>query len=179
VIAELGVFPKHVAYDLMAQAEHLSGASAVLLTPSAELIESVEPLLSGEPAQLITLVQVQNAEQAVEIANLYAPEHAHVISEDHEAILQDLDAAGMVTVGDFSPVALGDYAAGPSHALPTGGTASWASPLGTHDFTARTNYIHYTPEALAAIGPYVERLARLEGFENHARSVGVRLGKGE
>ena len=179
VIAESGAFPKHVAYDLMAQAEHLSGASAVLLTPSAELIESVEPLLSGEPAQLITLVQVQNAEQAVEIANLYAPEHAHVISEDHEAILQDLDAAGMVTVGDFSPVALGDYAAGPSHALPTGGTASWASPLGTHDFTARTNYIHYTPEALAVIGPYVERLARLEGFENHARSVGVRLGKGE
>ena len=179
VIAESGAFPKHVAYDLMAQAEHLSGASAVLLTPSAELIESVEPLLSGEPAQLITLVQVQNAEQAVEIANLYAPEHAHVISEDHEAILQDLDAASMVTVGDFSPVALGDYAAGPSHALPTGGTASWASPLGTHDFTARTNYIHYTPEALATIGPYVERLARLEGFENHARSVGVRLGKGE
>ena len=179
VIAESGAFPKHVAYDLMAQAEHLSGASAVLLTPSAELIESVEPLLSGEPAQLITLVQVQNAEQAVEIANLYAPEHAHVISEDHEAILQDLDTAGMVTVGDFSPVALGDYAAGPSHALPTGGTASWASPLGTHDFTARTNYIHYTPEALATIGPYVERLARLEGFENHARSVGVRLGKGE
>jgi histidinol dehydrogenase len=179
VIAEAGTFPKHVAYDLMAQAEHLSGASAVLLTPSAELIESVEPLLSGEPAQLITLVKVQNAEQAVEIANLYAPEHAHVIFEDHEAILQDLDAAGMVTVGDFSPVALGDYAAGPSHALPTGGTASWASPLGTHDFTTRTNYIHYTPEALAAIGPYVERLARLEGFENHARSVGVRLGKGE
>jgi histidinol dehydrogenase len=115
----------------------------------------------------------------VEVANLYAPEHAHIICEDHEAILQDLDAAGMVTVGDFSPVALGDYAAGPTHALPTGGTASWASPLGTHDFTARTNYIHYSPEALAAIGPYVERLARLEGFENHARSVEVRLGKGE
>jgi histidinol dehydrogenase len=177
VIAGVGAFPERVAYDLMAQAEHLSGASAVLLTPSAELIESVEPLLSGEPAELITLVQVRSAAQAVEIANLYAPEHMHVISEDHEAILQDLDAAGMVAVGDFSPVALGDYTAGPSHALPTGGAATWASPLGTHDFTARTNYIHYTPEALAAIGPHVERLARLEGFENHARSVGVRLGK--
>ena len=176
VIADASAFPERVAYDLMAQAEHLSGASAVLLTPSAELVESVEPLLSGEPAELITLVQVRSVEQAVEIANLYAPEHAHVISEDHEAILQDLDAAGMVAVGDFSPVALGDYAAGPSHALPTGGTATWASPLGTHDFTARTNYIHYTPEALAALGPHVERLARLEGFENHARSVGVRLG---
>ncbi len=177
VIADASAFPERVAYDLMAQAEHLSGASAVLLTPSAELIESVEPLLRGEPAELITLVRVQSVAQAVKIANLYAPEHAHVISEDHETILQDLDAVGMVAVGDFSPVALGDYAAGPSHALPTGGTATWASPLGTHDFTARTNYIHYTPEALANLGPHVERLARLEGFENHARSVGVRLGK--
>jgi histidinol dehydrogenase len=178
VIADSGAFPERVACDLMAQAEHLSGASAVLLTPSAELVSSVEPLLSGEPAELITLVRVWSAAQAVEIANLYAPEHAHVISEDHEAILQNLDAAGMVAIGDFSPVALGDYAAGPSHALPTGGTATWASPLGTHDFTARTNYIHYTAEALEHLGPHVERLARLEGFENHARSVGVRLEKG-
>ncbi len=177
VIADAGAFPERVAYDLMAQAEHLSGASAVLLTPSTELVRSVEPLLSGEPAELITLVRVRDAAQAVEIANLYAPEHAHVISEDHEAILQDLDAAGMVAIGDFSPVALGDYAAGPSHALPTGGTAMWASPLGTHDFTVRTNYIHYSPEALASLGPHVERLARLEGFENHARSVSIRLRK--
>jgi histidinol dehydrogenase len=177
VIADAGAFPERVAYDLMAQAEHLSGASAVLLTPSAELVRGVEPLLSGEPAELVTLVRVRDAAQAVEIANLYAPEHAHVISEDHEAILQDLDAAGMVAIGDFSPVALGDYAAGPSHALPTGGTATWASPLGTHDFTVRTNYIHYSPEALASLGPHVERLACLEGFENHARSVGVRLRK--
>ena len=177
VIADVGAFPERVAYDLMAQAEHLSGASAILLTPSAELVRSVEPLLSGEPAELITLVRVRGTAQAVEIANLYAPEHAHVISEDHEAILQDLYAAGMVAIGDFSPVALGDYAAGPSHALPTGGTAAWASPLGTHDFTVRTNYIHYTPEALQELGPHVERLARLEGFENHARSVGVRLRK--
>ena len=177
VIADASAFPERVAYDLMAQAEHLSGASAVLLTPSAELVRSVEPLLSGEPSELITLVRVRDVAQAVEIANNYAPEHAHVISEDHETILQDLDAAGMVAIGDFSPVALGDYAAGPSHALPTGGTAAWASPLGTHDFTVRTNYIHYTPEALASLGPHVERLAHLEGFENHARSVGVRLRK--
>ncbi len=84
----------------------------------------------------------------------------------------------MVAVGDWSPVALGDYAAGPSHALPTGGAASWASALGTHDFTARTNYIHFTREALGEIGPHVERLARLEGFENHAASVRVRTGHG-
>jgi histidinol dehydrogenase len=174
VIADAGAFPERVAADLMAQAEHLSGASAVLLTPSGGLIEGVEPLLSGEPAELITLVRVRDNAQAVEISNLFAPEHAHVISEDHEAILQDLDAVGMVAVGDFSPVALGDYAAGPSHALPSGGAATWASALGTRDFVARTNFIHFTQEALRGIGPHVERLARLEGFENHARSVGVR-----
>jgi histidinol dehydrogenase len=177
VIADAGALPEKVAHDLMAQAEHLSGASAVLLTPSAELVKSVEPLLAGEPAGLITLVRVRDVAQAVGITNLCAPEHAHIISEDSEAIFQDLDAVGMVAIGDSSPVALSDYAAGPSHALPTGGTATWASPLGTHDFTVRTNYIHYTPEALAALGPHVERLARLEGFENHAGSVEVRLGK--
>src|SRR5918998_5022472 len=138
VIADASAYPERVAYDLLAQAEHLSGASAVLLSPSEEFIKGVEPLLTGDPAGLITLVLVRDVAQAVEIANLYAPEHAHVISSDPEPIFQSLGAAGMVAVGDFSPVALGDYAAGPSHALPTGGTATWASPLGTHDFTART-----------------------------------------
>jgi histidinol dehydrogenase len=175
VIADASAFPEIVASDLLAQAEHLSGASAILLTPSDGLVQSVEPLLSGKPADFITLVRVRDLAQAVEISNLYAPEHAHVISENDEAILQDLDAVGMVAVGDASPVALADYGAGPSHALPTGGTAEWASALGTHDFTTRTNYVHYTGEALASFGPSVERLARLEGFENHAESVAVRL----
>jgi histidinol dehydrogenase len=175
VIADASAFPERVARDLMAQAEHLSGASAILLTPSEPLISGVEPLLSGEPAEHITLVRVDDLSQAVEISNHYAPEHAHIISEDHEAILNDLDAAGMVAVGDFSPVALGDYAAGPSHALPSGGAATWASALGTHDFIARTNYIHFTQSALQDLGPHVERLARLEGFENHAASVTTRI----
>ena len=176
VIADASAFPERVASDLMAQAEHLSGASAVLLSPNAGLLREVMPLLTGEPAKLVTLVHVTDVAQAVEISNLYAPEHAHVISEDPESILQHLDAAGMVAVGDFSPVALGDYAAGPSHALPTGGAAAWASPLGTHDFLARTNYIHFTRDALQVLGPHVERLARLEGFENHAASVSTRMG---
>jgi histidinol dehydrogenase len=175
VIADASAFPERVARDLMAQAEHLSGASAILLTPNGHLIADVEPLLSGEPAEHIALVRVEDLTQAVEISNHYAPEHAHIISEDHEAILNNLDAAGMVAVGDFSPVALGDYAAGPSHALPSGGAATWASALGTHDFVARTNYIHFTQNALQDLGPHVERLARLEGFENHAASVTARM----
>ena len=175
VLAEAGALPERVARDLMAQAEHLSGASSILLTSSEELISGVEPLLFGEPAGHVTLVWVRDMRQAVEISNRYAPEHAHIISEDHETVLQDLDSVGMVALGDSSPVALGDYAAGPSHALPSGGAATWASALGTHDFLARTNYIHFTPEALRDLGPHVERLARLEGFENHAESVRVRL----
>ncbi len=176
VIADAGAVPERVATDLMAQAEHLSGASAVLLTPSERLISCVEPLLSGEPAEYVCLVRVEDLAQAVEISNRYAPEHAHVISADHEAVVRDLDAVGMVAVGDFSPVALGDYAAGPSHALPSGGTATWASALGTHDFLARTNYIQFTRDALRGLGPHVERLARLEGFGNHAASVECRMG---
>jgi histidinol dehydrogenase len=175
VIADSSAFPRRVARDLMAQAEHLSGASAILLTPSESLIEQTAPLLSGEPAELITLVRTEDLAQAAQISNLYAPEHAHVISEDHEAVLERLDAVGMVAIGDMSPVALGDYGAGPSHALPTGGAATWASALGTHDFLVRTNYIRFTQDALAAFGPHVERLARLEGFENHAASISVRL----
>jgi len=175
VISDAGAFPEHIASDLMAQAEHLSGASAVLLTPGAALISRVEPLLSGEPAEHVTLVRVEDLAQAVEISNHYAPEHAHVISADPEAVVRDLDAVGMIAVGDFSPVALGDYAAGPSHALPSGGATTWASALGTHDFLARTNYIHFTQDALRDLGPHVERLARLEGFGNHAESVRVRL----
>ena len=178
VIADSSASPERVAYDLLAQAEHLSGASAILISPSAGLLENVMPFLTGEPAELVTLVHVGDLAQAVEISNLYAPEHAHVISEDHELVLQELGAVGMVAVGDASPVALADYGAGPSHALPTGGTAAWASALGTHDFTARTNYIRFTPEALGAFGPHVERLARLEGFGNHAESVAVRLRRG-
>jgi histidinol dehydrogenase len=175
VIADSSALPERVARDLLAQAEHLSGASAILLTPDAELVERTAPLLTGEAAELVTLVLVRGLEQAVEISNLYAPEHAHVICEDSEAVRQGIEAAGMVAMGDASPVALADYGAGPSHALPTGGTAAWASALGTHDFVARTNYIRFTPEGLRSFGPHAERLARLEGFENHAESVGIRL----
>jgi histidinol dehydrogenase len=178
VIADSSAIPERVARDLLAQAEHLSGASATLLTPDTELLESTAPLLDGRAADLVTLVLVRTLEQAVEISNLYAPEHAHVISENSEAVRREIAAAGLVAVGDASPVALADYGAGPSHALPTGGAAAWASALGTHDFTARTNYIRFTPAALGALGPHVERLARLEGFENHAESVGVRLRRG-
>ncbi|QYJ14343.1 Histidinol dehydrogenase [Rubrobacter xylanophilus DSM 9941] len=175
VIADGTARPEWVALDLMAQAEHLSGASSVLLTPNGDLAGRVEPLLSGRPAEHVTLVLVRDLDQAVELANLYAPEHAHLFCAGAEALLERVEAAGLVAVGDTSPVALSDYAAGPSHALPTGGTALWASALGTHDFLVRVNHMRFSREGLDALGPHVERLARLEGFENHARSVRARL----
>ncbi len=174
VIADSSAFPERVARDLMAQAEHLSGASSVLISPSAELVEAVEPLLSGEPAEHISLVRVRDLAHAADISNHYAPEHAHVISEDWEAVMNNLREVGMVGVGDFSPIALSDYAAGPSHVLPTDGTAAWASPRSVNDFITHTNYMHFTQEALEDLAPHVERLARLEGLENHAESVAVR-----
>jgi len=174
VIADSSAFPERAARDLMAQAEHLSGATSVLLSPSAKLVEAVGPLLSGELAEHISLVRVRDLAHAAEISNHYAPEHAHVISEDWEAVLNDLREVGMVGVGDFSPIALSDYAAGPSHVLPTDGTAAWASPRSVDDFVTHTNYMHFTQEALEDLAPHVERLARLEGLENHAESVAVR-----
>src|SRR5918994_2197774 len=99
-----------------------------------------------------------------------SPEHAHVICEDWEAVMNNLREVGMVGLGDFSPIALSDYAAGPSHVLPTDGTAAWASPRSVNDFITHTNYMHFTQEALEDLAPHVERLARLEGLENHAES---------
>lgn len=178
VIADGTARPERVALDLMAQAEHLSGASSVLLTPSGALAGEVEPLLSGKPSEHITLVLVRDIEQALEVTNLYAPEHAHLICEGAGELLGRVEAAGLVALGDLSPIALSDYAAGPSHALPTGGTARWASALGTHDFLVRINHMRFSREALRDLGPHVERLARMEGFENHAESVAVRRKEG-
>lgn len=174
VLADAGADPEQAALDLMAQAEHLSGASTVLVTPSAELIEAVEPRLTGEPAEWITLVQVEDLAAGVALTDLYAPEHAHVLTADADEVAGRIGNAGMVAVGQWSPVALGDYAAGPSHALPTGGAAAYSSAISTHEFLVRTNYIRHDAGSVSRLGPHVERLARLEGFANHAESVAVR-----
>jgi histidinol dehydrogenase len=175
VIADDSADPRYVASDLMAQAEHLAEASAILLTPDEGLIDEVEPLLSGTPAEHVTLVRVEDLEQAVEVSNSYAPEHAHVVTEEAEQVASRLVNAGLVAVGESSPVAASDYAAGPSHALPTGGAAAWASALSTRDFVRRTSYVRLEQEGLKELAPHVARLARLEGLDHHAKSVRVRL----
>ena len=108
-------------------------------------------------------------------ANTIAPEHLSLQVEDPEAMLDAIPNAGAAFVGGSTPEAAGDYLAGPSHVLPTGGAVRFGSPLGVHDFVARTSILRYSPEALAADAGSITTFARLEGLEAHARAVSVRI----
>ncbi len=179
-----------VAADLLAQAEHGSGEErAVLITTSPELAEATVAELvrqaPGQPnAETIAralarhgaVVVVEGIEEAVRLAEELAPEHLQVMTADPEALADRLPGAGAVLLGHHSPVAIGDYGAGPNHVLPTGGTARFASPLSVGDFQKRQSVLSYRRETLAAQREDFERFARIEGFEAHARSIAVRFG---
>jgi len=189
VIADATARPEWVAADLAAQAEHGSGdEAAILLTPSRATAERVaaalECVLVDLPraaavrrvfARRGALVVVASLAEAFEIANRIAPEHLELDLRHAPRWLGRVRAAGAVFVGGLSPAPLGDYLAGPNHVLPTGGAARFASPLGAYDFLARTSIIEASRRALGELGPAVARLARMEGFEGHARAVELRL----
>jgi histidinol dehydrogenase len=109
------------------------------------------------------------------MADALAAEHLSLQVRDPDALLERIGAAGAAFLGDHTPEAAGDYAAGPSHVLPTGGAARFSSPLGVYDFVVRTSLVRYTPSALAAQADLLEGLARLEGLEAHARAVAFRV----
>ena len=188
VIADASADPAWVAADLLAQAEHDPMARAVLLTTSRALIDGVaaaiERQLSALPRREIAgaalaahgaLVLTRSLDEAAEIANLLAPEHLELQVADPEALLAHVRNAGAVFLGRYTPEVVGDYVAGPNHVLPTGGTARFASPLGVYDFVKRTSLIGAGPRTLAALGPAVARLARMEGLDAHGRAVERRL----
>jgi histidinol dehydrogenase len=188
VIADSSAKPAWVAADLIAQAEHGSGdESAVLITDSAELaraaaeaIESatralprakpIEAALSRRGAIII----VDEIGDAFDIANRIAPEHLELNLRNASKWLSRVTAAGAVFIGPLSPAPIGDYIAGPNHVLPTGGAARFASPLGAYDFQKRTSIIEASPAAVAHLGATVAQLARMEGFEGHARAMELR-----
>jgi histidinol dehydrogenase len=188
VIADGSAHPDWVAADLIAQAEHGSGdESAVMLTPSRKLAEavavaldralktlprakSVEQVLERRGA----IVEVRDLNEAFKLANIIAPEHLELDIENPARWLAQVKAAGAVFLGGMSPAPLGDYLAGPNHVLPTGGSARFASPLGAYDFVTRTSIIGASPNAIKKLGPTVARLARMEGFEGHARAMELR-----
>ncbi len=187
IIADDSADPRFVAADLLSQAEH-DPAAAVLLTPDervaelslAEVERQLQSLSRAGAArdclERYGLIGVtHNLEQAAELANQFAPEHLELLVEDPEALLPNIKAAGTVFVGPFTPEPVGDYVAGPSHVLPTGGTARFFSGLSVHDFMRRTTVISYSEHALQRISADVKRLALAEGLDAHARSAAIRF----
>jgi histidinol dehydrogenase len=121
------------------------------------------------------LIVTRDLAEAFELANRYAAEHLQIMLEDAERWLERVEHAGAIFVGPHSPVPLGDYAAGPSHVLPTGGTARFFSVVGVEDFQKRSSLIRIGVHTMRRIGPAAQRLAELEGLEAHARAIAARL----
>lgn len=188
VVAGAGARADYVAADLIAQAEHAPG-SAILITWAPELVDAVhaaleaqlETLSRGEAARQSleafgALVCVRDADEAVDLVNELATEHLHLATPDAEQLLPRIRNAGAIFLGEFTPVPLGDYAAGPSHVLPTGATARFASGLSANDFLRGGSVIRFTEAGLGAIADDVIRLANKEGLTGHATTVSLRTG---
>ncbi len=190
VVADESADPSWVAADLLAQAEHDPMARAVLLTPSRALLDRVAAETARQLAVLPrrdiaaaaleahgALVLTRSLEEAVEVANRLAPEHLELQVDDPEAWLTQVRNAGAVFLGRFTPEVVGDYVAGPSHVLPTGGTARFASALSTEDFVKRLSVIQYAAAGLENAGPHLAELARVEGLDGHGAAAAMRIQK--
>ena len=188
VVAGPRADPAEAAADLLAQAEHDVRAVSVLITPSARLAEAVEAEVARQLADLPrreiaarsieergALVVTKDVAEAVRLADDFAPEHLALLLPDAARWVKRISRAGAVFAGTHTPEAVGDYVAGPSHVLPTAGTARFASPLSVATFRRRMSVLDLSPSALAAVAPAVEALAAAEGFEAHARAVRIRL----
>ncbi|MFQ5957327.1 MAG: histidinol dehydrogenase [Candidatus Brocadiales bacterium] len=175
-----------IASDLLSQAEH--PGAAMLVTPSGSLAEDVQAEINKQLGELPSrdlaeeslqglgiMVVTRDMEEAVEVANSIAPEHIGLHLKDPDAVLPRLRHAGTIFLGSFSPVAVGDYIAGPSHVLPTGGTARFFSGLTVNDFLRRTSVISYSRDALRGVATEVIAMAEAEGLPAHAQSVRMRL----
>jgi histidinol dehydrogenase len=187
VLADDSARPEYVAADLIAQAEHSPGAS-ILVTWHEPLLNAVAGAVARQLAKLSrgqlareslesfgALVLARDTDEAVACTNELAPEHLHIAARGAAALAEQTAHAGAIFLGDYSPVALGDYVAGPSHVLPTGGTARFASGLSANDFLKRSSVLCFTKAGLANMAGDVCLLAEKEGLTGHAASVRVRL----
>jgi histidinol dehydrogenase len=186
VIADESTRPDFAAADLLAQAEHAPGAS-ILVTWSepmyaataAELTRQVRQLSRSElTVQSLeafgALILVRDEDEACEVTDRIAPEHLHIATDDAERLLAKIRHAGATFLGNYSPVALGDYVAGPSHVLPTGGTARWASGLSANDFLRSGSVISFTQAGMQQVAGDVQLMAEKEGLTAHRASVDIR-----
>lgn len=187
IVADKTADPAYTAADMLSQAEHDMLASSIVITDSPELAEKVaveaEKQLKVLPREEITrasldrngmIIMTEDIMQAVELANVSAPEHMEVLTEQPFQLLPYIRHAGAVFLGAYSPEPLGDYFAGPNHVLPTGGTARYYSVLNVETFMKRTSIISYTQEQLDAVSDDVIRLAEAEGLQAHANAVKLR-----
>jgi histidinol dehydrogenase len=190
IIADQTARPEFVAADMLAQAEHDPG-SAILLTDQPALAEAVRGEIEKQLATLSrseeaarslnqygAIVVVRELMEALVLANELAAEHLQIETANPMQVADRIDAAGAIFLGHHTPEAVGDYVAGPSHVLPTGGTARFWSGLSARSFRRYTSMIEYTRSALAHDAAAIERLALAEGLDAHARSVTLRTAAG-
>jgi histidinol dehydrogenase len=190
LLADDSADPAHVAADMLSQAEHDELAAALCVTTSMavarKIQKAVEQQLLSTKRQAISLRSLQKygaiivargQNDMIELANTIAPEHIELLVRQPEKVARQIRNAGAMFLGPYSAPPLGDYLAGPNHVLPTGGSARFFSPLGTYDFLKRTTIIHAERRGLKALASKITHLARLEGLDDHARSVEVRFKK--
>ncbi|MDF9840716.1 MULTISPECIES: histidinol dehydrogenase [unclassified Paenibacillus] len=188
VLADDTAEPAYVAADLLSQAEHDTMASAILVTPSQSLADSVaaevERQLQELPREAVARASVENhgaiivvdsLQEGIEVVNRLAPEHLEVVAADPMGLLGSIENAGAIFLGPYSSEPVGDYFAGPNHIIPTNGTARFASPVDVDDFIKKSSLIYYSKEALLRDGETIMELARREGLEGHARAIQIRL----
>ena len=187
IVADRTADPSYIAADMLSQAEHDVLASSILITDSKSLAEQVMAEVQKQLAQLPRkeiaeaalernglILLVTDMMEAMKLANLSAPEHLEILTEQPFAMLPYVRNAGAVFLGPYSPEPLGDYLAGPNHVLPTGGTARFYSVLNVETFMKKTSIIAYTKEALTAVSHHVITLAESEGLAAHANAIRVR-----
>ncbi len=187
VIADKTAKASFVAADMLAQAEHDEMAASVLLTPSESLAREVsweidqqlknlsrKTIMENSLAKYGAIIITASVDEALDLANLFAPEHLELMVKNPAGLLGKVRNAGSVFLGSFTPEALGDYLAGSNHILPTEGTARFSSPLGVYDFYKRMNVISFSREALKKLGGQTASFARMEGLDAHAKSVLIR-----
>jgi histidinol dehydrogenase len=190
IIADRSATPAWIAADLISQAEHDELAQAILITPAKGMVARVQDQLAKQLKTLErakvakkslssrgAIVVAKDLNECVALSDRYAPEHLVIATEDADTVSKQVNNAGAIFLGHYSPVAVGDYLAGPNHVLPTRGSARFFSPLGVEDFLKRTSVIRFEAPKLRELGLDVMRLAELEGLTGHKRSVDMRLQK--
>ncbi|WP_277451809.1 histidinol dehydrogenase [Janibacter sp. DB-40] len=194
ILADAGADPEYVAADLISQAEHDPLAGSVLVTDSTELADAVAAVVERRAAatkhservaealggRQSAIVLVDDLDAGLRVVDAYAAEHLEVITDDAAAVAARVRNAGAIFVGPWSPVSLGDYAAGSNHVLPTGGSAAHSSGLSVQSFLKGIHVVEYTREALADVGPHVLALADAEDLPAHGEAVSARTtGEGQ